>query len=157
MQTDYSYPSFLGAWEELFNAGDNNVYALPGSDVNLTCQTMEKDLMVQMQWSKVTDEIDMIVVYHPQYGFHYMQGVACESRVAAVETLKDATKWTLNLRNISSSLSGKYECSFTMYPTGTKTIVYNLIVEPCKYNLPKEGLSCTFHSFRKYTKTTGTF
>lgn len=121
---------FRGAWEELFNAGDNNVYALPGSDVNLTCQTMEKDLMVQMQWSKVTDEIDMIVVYHPQYGFHYMQGVACESRVAAVETLKDATKWTLNLRNISSSLSGKYECSFTMYPTGTKTTVYNLIVEP---------------------------
>ncbi|XP_032755187.1 T-cell surface protein tactile [Rattus rattus] len=121
---------FRGAWEELFNAGDNNVYALPGSDVNLTCQTMEKDLMVQMQWSKVTDEIDMIVVYHPQYGFHCMWGDACESRVAEVETLKDATKWTLNLRNISSSLSGKYECSFTMYPTGTKTTVYNLIVEP---------------------------
>lgn len=121
---------FRGAWEELFNAGDNNVYALPGSDVNLTCQTMEKDLMVQMQWSKVTDEIDMIVVYHPQYGFHCMQRDACKSRVAEVETLKDATKWTLNLRNISSSLSGKYECSFTMYPTGTKTTVYNLIVEP---------------------------
>lgn len=121
---------FRGAWEELFNAGDNNVYALPGSDVNLTCQTMEKDLMVQMQWSKVTDEIDMIVVYHPQYGFHCMWRDACKSRVAEVETLKDATKWTLNLRNISSSLSGKYECSFTMYPTGTKTTVYNLIVEP---------------------------
>lgn len=120
---------FRGVWEELFNAGDN-VYALPGSDVNLTCQTKEKDFLVQMQWSRVTDKTDMIAVYHPQYGFHCRQGQACDSQVAATKTLKGVTSWTLYLRNISSSLSGKYECSFTLYPEGIKTVVYNLIVEP---------------------------
>ncbi|XP_052014499.1 T-cell surface protein tactile isoform X4 [Apodemus sylvaticus] len=120
---------FRGVWEELFNAGDN-VYALPGSDVNLTCQTKEKDFLVQMQWSRVTDKTDMIALYHPQYGFHCRQGHACDSQVAVIETPKGVTNWTLYLRNISSTLSGKYECSFTLYPEGIKTIVYNLIVEP---------------------------
>ncbi|XP_031219879.1 T-cell surface protein tactile isoform X2 [Mastomys coucha] len=121
---------FRGVWEELFNVGDN-MYALPGSDVNLTCQTKEKDFLVQMQWSKVTDKTDiMIALYHPTYGFYCRQGHACESQVAAIETPKGITNWTLYLRNISSTHSGKYKCIFTLYPEGIKTTVYNLIVEP---------------------------
>ncbi|EDK98084.1 T-cell surface protein tactile precursor [Mus musculus] len=120
---------FRGVWEELFNVGDD-VYALPGSDINLTCQTKEKNFLVQMQWSKVTDKNDMIALYHPQYGLYCGQEHACESQVAATETEKGVTNWTLYLRNISSALGGKYECIFTLYPEGIKTTVYNLIVEP---------------------------
>ncbi|XP_034370749.2 T-cell surface protein tactile [Arvicanthis niloticus] len=120
---------FRGVWEELFNPRDN-VYALPGSDVNLTCQTKEKDFLVQMQWSKVTNKTDLIAVYHPQYGFYCKQGHDCESQVAAIKILKGVTHWILYLRNISSTLSGKYECIFTLYPEGIQTTVYNLIVEP---------------------------
>lgn len=120
------------------------MYALPGSDINLTCQTKEKNFLVQMQWSKVTDKNDMIALYHPQYGLYCGQEHACESQVAATETEKGVTNWTLYLRNISSALGGKYECIFTLYPEGIKTTVYNLIVEPCEYKLPTERFLC-FH------------
>lgn len=38
-------------------------------------------------------------------------------------------KWTLHLRNMSSSLSGKYECSFILYPEGIQTKIYNLLIQ----------------------------
>ena len=64
MQTDGSHPSFSGVVEETFGA-EEHVYASPGSDVNLTCQTQKKGILVQMQWSKVTDKVDLLAVYHP--------------------------------------------------------------------------------------------
>ncbi|MEJ1283148.1 CD96 antigen [Cricetulus griseus] len=119
----------LGVWEETFNA-EEAIYAPPGSDVNLTCQIKETDFLVQMQWSKVTDKTDVIVVYHPQYGFHCVPGHTCESQVASLETRENVIKWTLHLRNVSTTFSGKYECSFTVYPDGIQTTVHSLLVAP---------------------------
>lgn len=135
MQTDYLHPSFPGIWEERVNAGET-IYSLPGSDVNLTCQTTkEKEFVVQAQWSKVTDKNDPFVVYHPQYGLYYAQRHAREAQVAFFKTWSNVTEWTLSLRNISITFSGQYECSFTVYPEGIQTTVYNLAVAPCEYNL----------------------
>uniref|UniRef100_A0A8C2M6Y0 CD96 antigen n=1 Tax=Cricetulus griseus TaxID=10029 RepID=A0A8C2M6Y0_CRIGR len=120
---------FRGVWEETFNA-EEAIYAPPGSDVNLTCQIKETDFLVQMQWSKVTDKTDVIVVYHPQYGFHCVPGHTCESQVASLETRENVIKWTLHLRNVSTTFSGKYECSFTVYPDGIQTTVHSLLVAP---------------------------
>nr|XP_048310297.1 T-cell surface protein tactile isoform X3 [Myodes glareolus] len=121
---------FRGIWEERVNAGET-IYSPPGSDVNLTCQTTkEKEFLVQAQWSKVTDKNDLLVVYHPQYSFHCPQSYACEAQVASIKTQSNVTEWTLFLRNISTTFSGKYECSFTVYPEGIQTTVYNLVVAP---------------------------
>ncbi|KAH0507818.1 T-cell surface protein tactile [Microtus ochrogaster] len=121
-----------GIWEERVNAGET-IYFAPGSDVNLTCQTTkEKEFLIQAQWSKVTDKNDPIVVYHPQYGFHYAQGHAHGAQVAFIKIQRNVTEWTLSLKNISTTFSGQYECSFTVYPEGIQTTVYNLVVAPPK-------------------------
>ncbi|XP_057621205.1 T-cell surface protein tactile [Chionomys nivalis] len=121
---------FRGIWEERVNAGET-IYSPPGSDINLTCQTTkEKEFLVQAQWSKVTDKNDPIVVYHPQYGFHYAQGYAHGAQVASIKIQRNVTEWTLSLENISTTFSGQYECSFTVYPEGIQTTVYNLVVAP---------------------------
>uniref|UniRef100_A0A671DLF1 CD96 molecule n=1 Tax=Rhinolophus ferrumequinum TaxID=59479 RepID=A0A671DLF1_RHIFE len=117
-----------GVWEEAFNAGED-IYALPGSDVTLTCQTQKKGSLVQMQWSKVTHKVDLIALYHPQHGFHCANGVPCTSLVAFTETPGNVSRWTLHLRNMSPSLSGKYECSFTLFPEGIQTKIYNLLIQ----------------------------
>lgn len=117
-----------GVWEEGFNAGED-IYAVPGSDVNMTCQTQPKGLLVQMQWSKVTDKMHLIALFHPQYGLHCAQGHSCKSLVDFRQILENITIWTLLLRNVSSSLSGKYECSFTLYPEGIWTKTYNLLIQ----------------------------
>ncbi|XP_036911378.1 T-cell surface protein tactile isoform X2 [Sturnira hondurensis] len=113
-----------GVWEGKFNAG-GDVYALPGSDVNLTCQTQKKSFLIQTQWSK---ELDLIALYHPQHGFHCQSGVPCKSLVTFKEIPGNVIKWTLHLRNMNSSLSGKYECSFILYPEGIQTKIYNLLI-----------------------------
>lgn len=117
-----------GVWEEAFSAGED-VYALPGSDVNLTCQTQKKGSLVQMQWSKITQKVDLIALYHPQHGFYCANGVPCTSLVAFTETPGNVSRWTLHLRNMSPSLSGKYECSFTLFPEGIQTKIYNLLIQ----------------------------
>ncbi|KAM5334233.1 T-cell surface protein tactile isoform 2-T2 [Glossophaga mutica] len=114
-----------GVWEGKFNAGED-IYALPGSDVNLTCQTQKKNFLIQTQWSR---EVDLIALYHPQHGFHCANGVPCKSLVTFREIPGNVIKWTLHLRNMSSSLSGKYECSFTLYPEGIQTKTYNLLIQ----------------------------
>nr|KAF6473538.1 CD96 molecule [Rousettus aegyptiacus] len=96
-----------GVWEETFNSG-KDIYALPGSDVNLTCQTQKKGILVQTQWSKVTEKVDLIALYHPQRGFYCANGIPCTSLVAFTETPGNVSKWTLLLKNMSSSLSGNY-------------------------------------------------
>ncbi|XP_045142131.1 T-cell surface protein tactile [Echinops telfairi] len=117
-----------GVWEETINAGED-VYALPGSEVNLTCQTRKTAFLVQMQWSKVPTHRNLIAVYHPQHGFCCAKKSPCESLVSFTEMPHNVLRWTLHLRNLSSSLSGKYECSFTLYPEGTWTKIYNLFVQ----------------------------
>ncbi|NXW07380.1 TACT protein, partial [Fregetta grallaria] len=37
--------------------------------------------------------------------------------------------WALHLKNVTISLSGQYECSFTTYPHGTKAAKIQLIVK----------------------------
>lgn len=121
---------FRGIWEERVNAGET-IYSPPGSGVNLTCQTTkEREFLVQAQWSKLTDKNDPIVVYHPQYGYYYPQRRAREAQEASIKTRRNVTEWTLSLRNISTTFSGQYECSFTVYPEGIQTTVYNLVVAP---------------------------
>ncbi|XP_032708068.1 T-cell surface protein tactile isoform X5 [Lontra canadensis] len=116
-----------GVWEKATKTED--IYASPGSDVNLTCQTWKKGFLVQMQWSKVTDKLDLIALYHPQYGFHCSNSGPCESLVTFTETPRNVSTWTLHLKNMSSSLTGKYECSFTLYPEGFRTKIYNLLLQ----------------------------
>nr|XP_055172204.1 T-cell surface protein tactile isoform X2 [Nyctereutes procyonoides] len=116
-----------GVWGKAPNAEDT--YAFPGSDVNLTCQTEKKGFLVQMQWSKVTDKLDLIALYHPKYGLHCANGGPCESLVTYIETPRNVSMWTLHLRNMSSSLTGKYECTFTLYPEGVRTRIYNLLIQ----------------------------
>ncbi|XP_059778153.1 T-cell surface protein tactile [Balaenoptera ricei] len=113
-------------WE---NNAEEDIYALPGSDVNLTCQKQKKGFLVQMQWSKVTDKLDLITLYHPQHGFYCASGSPCESLVAFREAPRNVSKWTLHLRNMSSLLTGKYECSFTLYPEGIQTKIYHLQIQ----------------------------
>ncbi|XP_012316365.2 T-cell surface protein tactile isoform X1 [Aotus nancymaae] len=117
-----------GVWEQTFNAGEN-IYAPLGSEVNLTCQTQKIGFLVQIQWSKVTDKADLIALYHPQYGFHCAHGSPCESLVTFTETPNNVSKYTLHLRNVSSSVSGKYECMLTLYPQGVQTKIYNLLIQ----------------------------
>ncbi|XP_054433302.1 T-cell surface protein tactile [Pteronotus mesoamericanus] len=114
-----------GVWEGNFSAGEE-IYALPGSDVNLTCKTQKKSFVVQTQWSK---EVDLIALYHPQHGFHCANGIPCKSLVTYTDIPGSVTKWTLHLRNVSSLLSGKYECSFILYPEGIQTKIYNLLIQ----------------------------
>ncbi|XP_030796682.1 T-cell surface protein tactile isoform X1 [Rhinopithecus roxellana] len=117
-----------GVWGKPFNT-EENIYATLGSDVNLTCQTQAIGFLVQMQWSKVTDKADLIALYHPQYGFHCAYGSPCESLVTFTETPENGSKWTLHLRNMSSSVSGRYECMLTLYPEGMQTKIYNLLIQ----------------------------
>ncbi|XP_006895417.1 PREDICTED: T-cell surface protein tactile [Elephantulus edwardii] len=117
-----------GMWGEMVNAEDN-IYALSGSDVNLICQTRKEAFLVQMQWSKVTSKVELIALYHPQHGFFCASKTPCDLLVAFTETPDNVLKWTLRLRNVSSSHSGNYECSFTLYPEGTWTKIYNLLIQ----------------------------
>uniref|UniRef100_A0A8C4FDS4 CD96 molecule n=1 Tax=Catagonus wagneri TaxID=51154 RepID=A0A8C4FDS4_9CETA len=117
-----------GVLEETFNA-EEDIYALPGSDVNLTCQAHKKGFLVQIQWSRLTNKMDLIALYHPTHGFYCANQSPCESLVAFRETSENVSEWTLRLRNMSSSLSGKYKCSFTLYPEGIQTKIYSLFLQ----------------------------
>ncbi|XP_049641565.1 T-cell surface protein tactile [Suncus etruscus] len=117
-----------GVWKETLNE-ETNIYAFPGSDVNLTCQTQKKGFLVQIQWSKITNKEELVGLYHPQHGFHCDGGNPCESLVSFEDIPGNISKWTLHLRNMSSSLSGKYECTFTLYPEGILTKTYNIFIQ----------------------------
>ncbi|XP_047648779.1 T-cell surface protein tactile isoform X3 [Phacochoerus africanus] len=117
-----------GVLEESSNA-EEDIYVLPGSDVNLTCQAHKKSFLVQIQWSRLTDKMDLIALYHPTHGFYCANQSPCESLVAFRETPENVSEWTLHLRNISSSVTGKYKCSFTLYPEGIHTKIYNLFLQ----------------------------
>ncbi|XP_068925925.1 T-cell surface protein tactile [Petaurus breviceps papuanus] len=105
------------------------IYASPGMDVNLTCQTQKSSSLVQTQWSKITNSIEMIALYHPQYGYHCSAQTSCESLVSFTKLSPDVSEWALHLRNVSAEMSGRYECSFTLYPEGTWTRVQDFLVQ----------------------------
>ncbi|XP_020862831.1 T-cell surface protein tactile isoform X2 [Phascolarctos cinereus] len=105
------------------------IYASPGTDVNLTCQTQKRGSLVQTQWSKITNSTEMIALYHPQYGYYCAARTACESLVSFTELSPNVSEWALHLRNVSAAMSGKYQCSFTLYPEGTWTMVRNFFVQ----------------------------
>ncbi|XP_054984120.1 T-cell surface protein tactile isoform X1 [Sorex araneus] len=116
------------AWEETLNA-EANIYAFPGSDVNLTCQTQKKGFLVQTQWSKINYKEELVGLYHPLHGFHCYSENPCQSLVSYKEIPGNISEWTLHLRNMSSALSGKYECTFTLYPEGIRTKIYNVLLQ----------------------------
>lgn len=90
--------------------------------------------------------MNTIALFHPQYGLHCAHGHSCKSLVDFREIQENITIWTLLLRNVSSSLSGKHECVFTLYPEGIWTKTYHLLIQtPVKCNWWREGSSC-FHS-----------
>ncbi|XP_072470143.1 T-cell surface protein tactile [Notamacropus eugenii] len=117
-----------GSLEERFD-GRKVIYASPGTDVNLTCQIQKSASLVQTQWSKITNSIEMIALYHPQYGYYCRAQTSCQSLVSFTKLSLDISEWTLHLRNVSAEMSGKYECSFTLYPEGTWTKLQNLLVQ----------------------------
>lgn len=82
-----------------------------------------------MQWSKLTKKVDLIALYHTQHGFYCASGVPCKSLVAFTENPGNVSKWTLHLRNVSPFLSGKYECSFILYPEGLQIKIYNPLLQ----------------------------
>uniref|UniRef100_A0A8C0C8R7 CD96 molecule n=1 Tax=Balaenoptera musculus TaxID=9771 RepID=A0A8C0C8R7_BALMU len=135
----------------LEETAEEDIYALPGSDVNLTCQKQKKGFLVQMQWSKVTDKLDLITLYHPQHGFYCASGSPCESLVAFREAPRNVSKWTLHLRNMSSLLTGKYECSFTLYPEGIQTKIYHLQIQTNEDNGTQETLLTQYHPISNST------
>ncbi|KAG8509510.1 T-cell surface protein tactile, partial [Galemys pyrenaicus] len=114
-------------WGETSNA--QNIYVSPGSDLNLTCQTEKKGFLVQMQWSKISSKEELIAVYHPRHGYYCANVSSCDSLVAFTEAPGKVSVWTLHLRNVSSSLSGKYECTFTLYPEGIRMHTYNVLIQ----------------------------
>ncbi|XP_036601540.1 T-cell surface protein tactile [Trichosurus vulpecula] len=104
------------------------IYASPGTDVNLTCQTQKRSSLVQSQWSKITNITEMIALYHPQHGY-YCGAQTCESLVSFTELSPKISEWALHFRNVSVEESGKYECSFTFFPEGTWTKIQNFLVQ----------------------------
>ncbi|XP_051841222.1 T-cell surface protein tactile [Antechinus flavipes] len=127
----YSFMQIHLIWGLLKGRFDerNVIYATPGMDVNLTCQLEKKSLLVQTQWSKITNNTEIIGLYHPSYGYNCGAGTSCESLVSFTALSPNVSEWTLYLRNVSSASSGKYECSFTLFPEGTLTKIQNLLVQ----------------------------
>uniref|UniRef100_G3WMZ0 Ig-like domain-containing protein n=1 Tax=Sarcophilus harrisii TaxID=9305 RepID=G3WMZ0_SARHA len=127
----YSFMQIHLIWGLLKGRFDerNVIYATPGTDVNLTCQLEKRSLLVQTQWSKITNNTEIIGLYHPLYGYNCGVRTSCESLVSFTVLSPNVSEWTLYLRNVSAALSGKYECSFTLFPEGTLTKIQNLLVQ----------------------------
>ncbi|XP_027723403.1 T-cell surface protein tactile isoform X3 [Vombatus ursinus] len=127
----YSFIQIHLVWGLLEGTFDerNVIYASLGTDVNLTCQTQKRSSLVQIQWSKITNSTEMIALYHPQYGYYCAARTSCESLVSFTELSRNVSEWVLHLRNVSTAVSGKYECSFTLYPEGTGRMVKNVLVQ----------------------------
>uniref|UniRef100_A0A8C8R740 Immunoglobulin domain-containing protein n=1 Tax=Pelusios castaneus TaxID=367368 RepID=A0A8C8R740_9SAUR len=106
-------------------------HALPGSDVTLECTILNGDgfHVTQTQWSKIDDTPpSRIAVYHPTYAAWSDVNKTWSSH-EATENHVQFSRWTLHLSNISTSLSGRYECSFATYPYGTKSAEIDLIIK----------------------------
>ncbi|XP_068764479.1 T-cell surface protein tactile isoform X3 [Struthio camelus] len=132
------------------------VRALPGTDVTLVCSFPRSDhiYVTQVQWSRIDDnQLTRIAVYHPTYGIQYFKfpetaynfsvsfsiGNCCSSDAKEAScspgpnTFPECSQWALQLKNVSVSLSGQYECSLATYPFGTKAGKIQLIVQAEAY------------------------
>uniref|UniRef100_A0A7M4EU00 CD96 molecule n=1 Tax=Crocodylus porosus TaxID=8502 RepID=A0A7M4EU00_CROPO len=92
------------------------IHAVPGSNVTLMCTILKESgiHITQTQWSKIEDgQHRTIAVHHPVYGIQYLP----------------LPLWILHFHNVSLSLSGLYECSFTTFPAGLKTAEISLTVK----------------------------
>ncbi|XP_074712708.1 T-cell surface protein tactile isoform X3 [Strix uralensis] len=128
------------------------VHALPGADVTLVCSfpKAHTTYIIQTQWSKNDDNhLTRIAVHHPDYGTHYFafpeasynfsvsfsMWKCCDWNVTEAlcspdpNATSECNQWALHLKNVTVSLSGWYECSFTTYPYGTKAAEIQLIVK----------------------------
>ncbi|XP_064378085.1 T-cell surface protein tactile [Dromaius novaehollandiae] len=144
-------PSVAGQLEDVITQAEV-VHALPGTDVTLVCSFPRSDhiYVTQMQWSKADgNQLTTIAVYHPIYGVQYFKfpetsynfsvsfsiGNCCNSDAKDAlcspgsNTFPECSRCALQLKNISVSLSGQYECSLATYPFGTKAGRIQLIVE----------------------------
>uniref|UniRef100_A0A8D0F6N6 Immunoglobulin domain-containing protein n=1 Tax=Strix occidentalis caurina TaxID=311401 RepID=A0A8D0F6N6_STROC len=131
--------------ETIHTEATHVVHALPGADVTLVCSfpKAHTTYIIQTQWSKNDDNhLTRIAVHHPNYGTHYF----------AFPEASYNFSWALHLKNVTVSLSGWYECSFTTYPYGTKAAEIQLIVKaevqlnqtleiPCLEDTTSENLS----------------
>ncbi|XP_009991707.1 PREDICTED: T-cell surface protein tactile [Chaetura pelagica] len=144
-------PSVTGLHEDVTTQREE-VHALPGADVTLVC-TFPKPhttYIIQTQWSKIDDnQLTRIAVYHPVFGTHYFSfpeasynfSVSFSTRKCCgwnvtealcssnPSTMSECSQWALQLKNVTISLSGQYECSFATYPYGTKAAKIQLIVK----------------------------
>ncbi|XP_064932088.1 T-cell surface protein tactile isoform X1 [Columba livia] len=147
----FSVPSIAGQPEDVITQTEL-VRALPGTDVTLVCSIPKQHItyIIQTQWSKTDDtQFTRIAVYHPVYGTHYFTfpeashnfSVSFSTRKCCnwdvTETLCspnpnaeiECNQWALHLKNVTTSLSGWYECSFATFPHGTKAAKIQLIVK----------------------------
>uniref|UniRef100_A0A8C8AST3 Immunoglobulin domain-containing protein n=1 Tax=Otus sunia TaxID=257818 RepID=A0A8C8AST3_9STRI len=140
--------------ETIHTEAPHVVHALPGADVTLVCSfpKAHTTYIVQTQWSKNADNhLTRIAVHHPNYGTHYFTfpEALCFPDPNATS---ECNQWALRLKNVTVSLSGRYECSFTTYPHGTKAAEIQLIVKaevqlnqtlviPCLEDTTSENLS----------------
>ncbi|XP_068019191.1 T-cell surface protein tactile isoform X7 [Melanerpes formicivorus] len=128
------------------------VHALPGTDVTLACRFLKphSTYIIQTQWSKTDGtQLTRIAVYHPDYGTHYFTfpeasynfSVSFSTRKCCgqdaaealcppdANTTAECSQWALNLTNVTTSLSGHYECSFSTYPHGNRAAGIQLIIK----------------------------
>ncbi|XP_062428504.1 T-cell surface protein tactile [Rhea pennata] len=175
-------PGVVGQLEDVITQ-TKVVRALPGTDATLVCSFPRSDhiYVTQMQWSKTdSNQLTTIAVYHPIYGVQYFKFPetsynfsvsfsvgSCCSRDAkdtlcspSPQIFEECSQCALQLKNVSVSLSGQYECSLATYPFGTKAGKIHLIVEaeeeqhyvkevqlnqtleiPCLGNVTSENLS----------------
>ncbi|XP_068251639.1 T-cell surface protein tactile [Nyctibius grandis] len=144
-------PSVAGQPEDVVTQTEV-VHALPGADVTLVCTFPKQPTtyIIQTQWSKTDDnQLTRVAVYHPVYGTHYFTfpeasynfSVSFSTRKCCgwdvTEALcspdptatSECNWWALHLKNVTTSLSGQYKCSFATYPYGTKAAKIQLIVK----------------------------
>ncbi|XP_068019184.1 T-cell surface protein tactile isoform X2 [Melanerpes formicivorus] len=142
------------------------VHALPGTDVTLACRFLKphSTYIIQTQWSKTDGtQLTRIAVYHPDYGTHYFTfpeasynfSVSFSTRKCCgqdaaealcppdANTTAECSQWALNLTNVTTSLSGHYECSFSTYPHGNRAAGIQLIIK-AEDNKPNEASSEAF-------------
>ncbi|XP_014379605.1 T-cell surface protein tactile isoform X1 [Alligator sinensis] len=130
------------------------VHAVPGSNVTLMCTILKESgiHITQTQWSKIEDgQHRTIAVHHPLYGIQYLplplatysytvvfnknpyycweNGNKTSSSHRPPTNSLECNQWILHFHNVSLSLSGLYECSFTTFPAGLKTAEINLTVK----------------------------
>ncbi|XP_061485514.1 T-cell surface protein tactile isoform X2 [Rhineura floridana] len=141
---------FINVQSTIILKNEEIVYALPGSDVTLRCSILKgKEIHItQTQWSKIQDGLPRrIAVYNPRYGTGchettYNYSVRFRKNIhhclthfnwtsihnESTGNSLECNQWILQLRNIIPEMSGLYECSFTIFPTGTSSSEINLVI-----------------------------